>query len=369
MLKISIRPQWLLTSEGAAQAFPRLLELLVAIDSERSIAAAAAKLGISYRHAWGLIRQATAEFGAPVLNLARGRRATLSALGEKLVAADRRIMARIAPLLDSLASELEAEIERSRAGAAPVLRIHASHGYAIELLRKFLLRRNLPIELKYRGSMEAVAAFAGGSCELAGLHAPIGELQAPMLAFYSRWLDPRRQLLISLAVRRQGIMVAPRNPKAIHSLADLAQPGLLFVNRQFGSGTRVLLDLLLKREGIDSGRIEGYGSGELTHSAVGSCIASGLADAAFGVEQGARSFGLDFIPIISERYFLLCDAGALALSPVRKILDVLASKHFRAEAGRFAGVDVTQAGAILTLAEAFTDLPRETRLEELSPST
>lgn len=359
MLKISIRPQWLLSNEGAAQAFPRLLELLLAIDSERSIAAAAVKLGVSYRHAWGLIRQANVEFGAPVLNLTRGRRATLSALGEKLVAADRRIMARIAPLLDSLASELEAEIERSRIGAAPVLRIHGSHGYAIELLRAFLLRRNLPIELKYRSSMEAIAAFAGGSCDLAGFHAPEGELQGAMLGYYSKWLDPRRQLLINLATRRQGIMVAPRNPKRIQSLADLAQPGVRFVNRQFGSGTRILLDLLLRREDIDGARIEGYGTGEFTHSAVASCIASGLADAGFGVEQGARSFGLDFIPIISERYFLLCDAAALASPAVRKILDVLGSKQFRTEAGKFAGVDVTAAGNTLTLLEAFTDLPRK----------
>src|SRR5262245_30551114 len=159
MLKISIKPQWLLSSEGASQAFPRLLELLAMVEAERSIAAATAKLGVSYRHAWGLIRQANKEFGAPVLDMTRGRRATLSALGEKLLAADRRIKARITPLLDSLAPELEAEIARSRSG--PLLRIHASHGYAIELMRQFLLRRNQPSERKYRGSMEAIASLAG----------------------------------------------------------------------------------------------------------------------------------------------------------------------------------------------------------------
>ncbi|HJY78107.1 MAG TPA: substrate-binding domain-containing protein [Burkholderiales bacterium] len=354
MLKISIKPQWRLSSEGASQAFPRLLELLAMVEAERSIAAAAAKLGVSYRHAWGLIRQANKEFGAPVLNMTRGRRATLSALGEKLLAADRRIKARITPLLDSLASELEAQIERSHSG--PVLRIHASHGYAIELMREFLLRRNQPIELKYRGSMEAIASLAGASCDLAGFHAPLGDLQAAVLAFYAKWLDPRRHVLINLATRRQGIMVAPRNPLAIQSLADLAQPGVRFVNRQFGSGTRILLDLLLKREQLDSGRIAGYDSGEFTHSAVASCISSGLADAGFGVEQGARSFGLEFIPVISERYFLLCDAESLDMPPVGRIRDVLSSKQFRAEAGRLAGIDVTAAGTTLSLIEAFPEL-------------
>ena len=358
MLKIAIKPQWQLSKEGAAQTFPRLLELLAAIRAERSIAAAAAELGVSYRHAWGLIQQANREFGAPVLDMTRGRRARLSTLGEKLVAADRRIKARIAPLLDSLASELESEIERSRTGAAPVLRIHASHGYAIELLREFLARRNQPIDLKYRDSMEAIASLAEGSCDVAGFHAPLGELQGPALAFYARWLDPQRHMLIGLATRRQGIMIAPRNPKAILSLADLAQPGVRFVNRQFGSGTRILLDLLLRREGIDSARIPGYGTGEFTHSAVAACVASGLADAAFGVEQGARSFGLEFIPVVSERYFLVCEAQSLSTAPVKRIRDVLASKQFRAESGKFSGIDVTQAGATLSLVEAFGELPR-----------
>jgi molybdate transport repressor ModE-like protein len=353
VLKISIRPQWLLTKEGGAQAFPRLLELLAAIDAERGVAAAAAKLRVSYRHAWGLIRQANKEFGAPVLEMTRGRRATLSALGAKLLAADRRIKARIAPLLDSLASELESEIERSRADAAPVLRIHASHGYAIELLREFLAGRNQPVDLKYRVSMEAIAALAGGSCDLAGFHAPVGELQDAVLAFYAKWLDPRRHVLIDVATRRQGIMVAHGNPKNILSLADLAQPDVRFVNRQFGSGTRILLDLLLKRHAIDSASIPGYGSGELTHSAVACYIASGLADAGFGVEQGARSFGLDFIPVISERYFLLCDVESVATPAVKRIRDALASKQYRAEAGRLAGIDVTRAGSTLALAEAF----------------
>jgi molybdate-binding protein len=139
----------------------------------------------------------------------------------------------------------------------------------------------------------------------------------------------------------------------IMSLADLARPGARFVNRQFGSGTRILLDLLLKREGIDSRTIAGYDTGEFTHSGVASCIASGLAETGFGVENGAREFGLDFIPIMNERYFLICNRESLEVPTLKRILEILASKQYRAEAGRFAGIDVTGAGAILTLEEAF----------------
>lgn len=356
MLKLSIQPQWALIKAGVSHALPRLFELLQAIDEERSIAAAASRLGVSYRHAWGLIRQASREFGAPLLDMSRGRRATLSALGQKLVCADRRINARIAPLLDSLASELEAEIERTRC-AAPVLRIDASHGYAIELLREFLVRRDVPVDLKYRGSMEALASLAGENCDLAGFHVPLGALQLEVLRFYVKWLDAERLTLINLATRRQGIMVAPRNPKAIQSLADLLRPDVRIVNRQFGSGTRILLDLLLKSERLDSRRIAGYDTGEFTHSGVAACVASGMADAAFGVEAGARQFNLDFIPVVSERYFLVCGKKALQGSAVRRIRDILSSKQFRAEAGKLPGVDVTQAGTVLEIGEAFGELP------------
>jgi len=368
MLKLSIKPDWLLHSGDESASVARLLELLRAIEEERSISSAATRLGISYRHAWGMVRSAGREFGAPLLNMSRGKRATLSLLGAKLVAADRRIQARISPLLDSLASELEAEIERSRAGDAAVLRLHASHGYAIELLRDFLARRHVSIDLRYRGSMEALASLAGGSCELAGFHVPAGELQGPALQFYVKWLDPAQHRLIQLATRRQGIMTAPGNPKSLFALADLSRAEVRFINRQFGSGTRILLDLLLKREGLDSAQIAGYDSGELTHSAVAATIASGFADAGFGVEQGARQFKLEFIPVVSERYFLVCREESLRLPVVKRIREVLAGKQFRAEAARLAGIDVIQAGALLSVREAFPELPSGPRPRRGAPT-
>jgi len=357
MLKLSIRPQWQLIKGSDVHALPRLLELLHAVDIDGGIAAAAVKLGISYRHAWGIVQHASREFGAPLLEMSRGRRATLSPLGEKLVAANQRINARIAPLLDSLASELESEIERARPGADSVVKIHASHGYSLELMRDFLLRKDIPLEIKYRGSMEALASFAGGNCDIASFHVPLGALQSAALRFYVKWLDAERHMLINLSTRRQGIMVAEGNPKGILSLADLAQPGVQFVNRQFGSGTRILLDLLLKNQRLDSRDITGYDTGEFTHSGVAACVASGLADAGFGVETGARLFNLDFIPVASERYFLICNANMLATPSVERIREILTSKQYQAEAAKLIGVDVTHAGHALSVTQAFPEFP------------
>jgi molybdate-binding protein len=293
--------------------------------------------------------------------MSRGRGATLTALGQKLLWADKRVAARLAPLLDNLASELEAEIERSLSDSKPVLRIHASHGFALELLRDFVTKKHIRVDLKYRGSMEALASLAGSDCDMAGFHVPIGELEPAVLKFYTKWLRPESQTLINLATRRQGIMMARGNPKEIVALADLARRGVRFVNRQFGSGTRILLDLLLKRENVDSRTIAGYDTGEFTHSAVAAYVASGLADAGFGVETAARRFQLEFVPIVAERYFLICHDDSLTSPLVTQILDVLTSGRFRAAASDLAGVDVTYAGTILSIRDAFSALPEPRR--------
>src|SRR4029077_11183629 len=118
-------------------------------------------------------------------------------------------------------------------------------------------------------------------------------------------------------------------PGRIRSLADLARPGVRFVNRQLGSGTRMLLELLLKRENLDSHRIRGYEVVEFTHDAIAAYIASGMADAGLGVEPGARKFDLDFIPLVTERYFLACHSAALGSPPIQEVIAILHGNEFR----------------------------------------
>ncbi|HET7764342.1 MAG TPA: substrate-binding domain-containing protein [Burkholderiales bacterium] len=361
MFKMSIKPQWLVEGPDAVRRpLHQLIELLTGMDEAGQLAAAAKKLDVSYRYAWELVRGGSRIFGAPLVAMTRGRGAVLTPLGEKLLWANKRIAARLDPTLDSLASELEVEIERVLSNVKPSIRIHASHGFAIGMLRDFLLSMHLPVELKYRGSMEALASLAESNCELAGFHMVTGSLQAPMLTFYARWLDPKSQTLINLATRRQGIMTAPGNPKKILSVEDLARPGVRFVNRQFGSGTRILLDLLLKQHGVDTRGIAGYASGETTHAAIAAYIASGMADAGFGVEAAARRMGQDFIPIINERYFLVCSKETLGLPMVERIRGVLGGPHFRVAAASLPGIDITEAGTTVPIDEAFPDLAAAT---------
>jgi molybdate transport repressor ModE-like protein len=356
MFKISIKPQWQLERADGKHPLPQLVNLLLHIYESGTLAGACNRLGLSYRHGWGLLRDGQRLFGVPLVRMERGRGAALTPLGEKLVWADKRISARLSPLLDSLASELEVEVERALTNVQGILHLHASHGFAVETLRAWLAREQVPIDLKYRNSQEVLVSLAHANCDLASFHVPLGEFQPAVLNHYRRWLRPATQRLIQLATRRQGLMLARGNPKRICSLTDLAREDVTFVNRQPGSGTRLLVDLLLERDGLDHQAIRGYDSGEFTHAAVAAYVASGMADAGFGVETAARRFDLEFVPVISERFFFICRTQTLSQPMLGRVLEILRSDGFRRAVNQLAGYDAADCGTVWSLTEAFPEL-------------
>jgi len=350
MLKVEIRPDWILRdARGNPTALPALLSLLTAVSQSGSISKAATACGMSYRHAWGLLEQFGDQFGAQLVHKVRGQGTLLSPLAEKLIWADRRISARLSPLLDSLASELQQELARVLAFEAQVLRLTASHGFAVAALVGQLSGQGVAVDIKYRSSTEAVAALAHGECDLAGFHLPMGKFEAAAAAAHRHWLDPARHAFLHLAYRQQGLFVAKGNPKRITGLDDLVRPDIRFVNRQHGSGTRVLLELLLADRALDTARIAGFDSAEFTHAAVAAFVASGMADVSFGVETAARRFDLDFIPICRERYFLACDRAALDTPLLQAAREAMASATFRQVLDGLPGYDGTASGALETV--------------------
>ncbi|MGE3860961.1 MAG: substrate-binding domain-containing protein [Burkholderiaceae bacterium] len=358
MYDISIKPQWTIRQGLDELPLPRLLALLMAVDEHGSLAAACERSGVAYRHAWGLLKRAEALFGSPLLQRTRGRRASLTPLAEKLVWADRRITARLSPILASLASELESEIERAVSRSPAILRIHASHGFAVETLRGFMLNAGIALDLQYRSSQDALASLAAGTCDIAGFHVPLGDYEAATVRHYMRWLDPQTQQLISVSRRRQGLMVAGSNPKRITALADLLRPEVRFINRQRGSGSRLLFEMMLERQKIDARAIAGIDDCEYTHAAVAAYIASGMADAGFGIETPARQFKLSFIPLAVERYFFVCRRDALTQPLVQRMLQTLSSADYRQAINALPGYDPSTSGALLDLQTAFERWPR-----------
>jgi molybdate transport repressor ModE-like protein len=351
MQRVSISPRWTIVQDQHEALSPKLLSLLVHVEETGSLAAACQRAGLSYRHAWDLVRQGEAAFGTALLQMERGRGSRLTPLGEKLVWADRRIAARLAPVLDTLASELEVELGRVLPHPQRLLRIHASHGYSIEKLNDHLAAEGLSVERKWVSSQEAAASLHDGECDLAGFHVPIGAFEARGWESYLRWLDPSEHRVIDLTTRHQGLMVAPGNPKKVYGVADLARPGVRFINRQRGSGTRFLLDCLLEQAGVAPDRIVGYEHGEYTHAAVAAFVGSGMADVAFGLELPARQFKLDFLPLARERYFVVARKDALEGPLVARALEILRSPEFHAEINLLPGYDAAHCGEVHALSD------------------
>jgi molybdate-binding protein len=234
-----------------------------------------------------------------------------------------------------------------------VTRLDASHGFAVAAFLKQAGESGLPIDLRYRNSSDAVAALSRGESDLAGFHVPLGEFESLTMERYRRWLDPKAHKLIHLAVREQGLFVNPGNPLGIVAITDLARDHVRFVNRQAGSGTRTLLELLLERQSILPSQVSGFENTEFTHSAVAAFIASGMADVGFGVQTAAERFKLDFIPLVRERYFFAVKAETLEQPQMKQLVSVLCSSSFRDAVNQLPGYDASDTGKILTLPEAF----------------
>ncbi len=218
--------------------------------------------------------------------------------------AGQRLQARLRPQLQNLAQELETEISAALPQQADVLRVHASHGFAVSKLRELLQREhNIGVDLRYVSNQNSLASLAHGTCDLAGVHLPQGELRKKAVAATKPWVSASDHRIIGFVTREMGLMVKRGNPLRVTDLARLLDPAVRFVNRDPDSGTRRLFDQLLEQQDIDGKRIKGHERVEFTHAAVAAYVASDMADAAFGVEAAARQFDLDFVRLVTEDYF------------------------------------------------------------------
>jgi molybdate transport repressor ModE-like protein len=359
MSRIVIKPAWIVSSDSGDHFEPQLFPLLRAVHETGKLTQAVQLVGISYRHGWDLLAKWSGIFGSELVAMERGRGAQLTSLGEKLLWAEQRTEASLFPQLENIATELNVAIRKSRQRAATVVRIQGSYGYAIEKLPELVRRHgHAEIDLKYVGSVEALAALSRSACDLAGFHVPLGD-HGPMLwEQYARWIRPHQQRIIRMVIRTQGLIVAKGNPLKINSLRDLTRKGVRLVNRQQGSGTRALLDGLLRKLRIDSNRIHGYDSGEFTHAAIAAFVASGMADVGLGIETAARQFNLDFCPIVKERYMLTCRTETLAQPAVAELIGLLKGAAFAQMVKPLAGCSLDQPGEVLALPDAFPWLAR-----------
>jgi molybdate transport repressor ModE-like protein len=354
VLRVEIDPVWRFRRDGDRQSMLVMLDFLNEIRATGKITHAADRAGMSYRHCWNLIGKWASFFDAPLVERQQGRGTRLTALGEKLVWAAQRLQARLGPQLQNLSQELETEINQLLPHRSSIVRVHASHGFAVSKLRELLSREpEIGVDLRYVTNQNSLAALAHDACDLAGMHLPQGALRKRSIAATREWLIPAEHRVIGFVTREIGLMVRRGNPLGITSLERLLDPQVRFVNRDPDSGTRLLFEQLLAQRKLDGARINGYEQIEFTHAAVAAYVASGMADTSFGVEAAARQFDLDFVRLVTEDYFFVCRRQILEMGAVKRVLAIMKSAEFHAAISQLPGYTAKDAGLVKTIKEAF----------------
>ena len=320
---------WKLDGDPPEVLDERLLPLLEAIAASASLAAAVAHCGISYRAAWGLLRDYHRKLGVALVRLERGRGTSLTPAGERMLQAQRDANRRLARLLSTLAVDIDAA-QRHAASVKPLrLRVAASHDLALATLTERLAAgAGLDLEIAVMGSLRALEEFTEGRADIAGFHVPIAGFAHAEHAPFLRWLRARSHRLIRFVDREQGLILPRGNPAHIRNLRDVVARGLRFVNRQKGSGTRLIVDQMLQDAGIDPHGVAGFRTEEFTHAAVAATVASGGADAGFGLRAAAAEYRLAFVPLVRERYFLAVRARDAASPAIARLVETLRGREF-----------------------------------------
>ncbi len=224
-----------------------------------------------------------------------------------------------------------------------------SHDNTLDLLATLLRRRDPKLRLSsaHVGSLGGLMALRQGRAHLGGSHLYDPETNSYNVPYIQKYLAGMPLKLINLAWRQQGFMVLPGNPHSIRAVADLTRPGVRFINRQRGAGTRLLLDFLLQQEGIDPAAVQGYNREEYTHMAVAANVESGTADVGLGILAAARALGLDFIPLTPERYDLVVPLATFRDRLFEELLAVINSQEFHAATEVMGGYDLKDCGKIV----------------------
>lgn len=297
----------------------RLLALLTALAADEALGKAAKQAGMSYRSAWGLLRDCERALGAALVSMERGRGTRLTGFGESLVKLD----AAAREALDVVHAPWQKRLEDLLAPvvrAAPErLRLAASHDLALADWIEH--GRRISFELFWRGSEDALAGLGRDEADVAGFHVPESWTREQLALWLARWLKPKLHVCLPLMRRSQGLIVARGNPHQLQTLADASKHGLRMVNRQRGSGTRSLIDQLLAANGLRPESIAGYAHEEFTHEAIAATVAAGQADVGFGIEAAAARYDLGFVPVVWERY---------GFAMRRSVADSLEGKQFLA---------------------------------------
>ena len=244
---------------------------------------------------------------------------------------------------------LEAELLVEASSLADTVVVIGSHDMAIDVLADEIRKTGSSVRISSAnvGSLGGLIALRKGACHMAGAHLLDPETGEYNIGYIRRYLTGATVRVHHMVMREQGLMVARGNPLGITGVGDLVREDVSFINRQPGSGTRILLDHVLKKEQLNTNSINGYENEQFTHMAVAVDVLSGAADCGMGIFAAAKALGLDFIPIVREQYDLVV-SGSFAAGPLMKtVMETVGSAGFRERVSAMGGYDPSRSGELL----------------------
>ena len=248
---------------------------------------------------------------------------------------------------------VSAELLRPLSAIEQTIVIVGSHDNSLDVLANLLRsgHSGLTLSSSHVGSMGGLMAVKKGMCHLAGSHlldTTDGTYNRSYIQRYLPELYADKQIrLVNLVFREQGLMVPKGNPKGIQGIEDLSRTDITLINRQTGSGTRILLDYRLQQIGLNPGDISGYRNEEFTHMSVAVAVLSRTADTGLGIYAAARALDLDFIPVVTEQYDLVIPQAYFESPPVQVLLEIIRGDEFRRQVESLGGYSTQQTGQVL----------------------
>ena len=231
-----------------------------------------------------------------------------------------------------------------------------SHDLTLDLMAQFLASRERRLASVNVGSLGGIMALKRGETHLAGAHLLDPESGEYNLAYLKHHIPEKKLRVVTLVGRIQGLFLARGNPKGIQGFQDLTRRDLSFVNRQHGAGTRLLLDYQLSQLDITGDQINGYDHEEYTHLSAAALVASGRVDSALGIEAAAYALGLDFLPLITERFDLIIPEEYYQSELLTPVLDLLQDNEFRKAVSGRPGYLVEEMGVLVAILPGEGDL-------------
>nr|MDA8402957.1 molybdopterin biosynthesis protein [Desulfobacteraceae bacterium] len=224
-----------------------------------------------------------------------------------------------------------------------------SHDNTMDVLADLIRARSsrISISSSHVGSMGGLMAIKKGLCHVAGTHLLDPDDGSYNISYLKKYLPGTPVHLVHLVQREQGLIIRPGNPKRIEGIEDLTRNDLTFINRQGGSGTRILLDFKLDKLGLSKADITGYENEEFTHMAVAVAVLSGAADAGLGIYAAAKALGLEFIPVVTESYDLVIPDAFYDTEKIRLLLSVIRSDAFMARVNELGGYHTSHTGEVI----------------------